>query len=397
MLNPWSLVLIALAYTAVLFVIAWIGDGKRITRDHRRVRAVIYSLSLAVYCTSWTFYGAVGNAATTGWGFLPIYLGPILMMLLGADVLRRIALQAQHQRITSIADYIAFRYGRSHSIAVLITVAAVIGSVPYIALQLKGITTGFEVISEASGTGDALPGNLSLYIALALALFSTLFGTRNLDASEHHRGLMWAIALESLVKLLAFLSVGLFVTFGLFDGPGDLFGRAARVPELRQLMLIEGIPGGYANWLALSFLSMMAIMFLPRQFQVAVVENVNADHLRKARCGQRRITLLGRVGQRAWVLQPVEDRLGDHTVLLVECTQRLGLTPPGGKPADGAGQRGPAVVFGSLQEIVQPLSRRRILDIFNRLADECRVGLDDLLIAIGYRHHVPSCSSARPV
>ena len=215
MLNSWSLILIALAYMGLLFGVAWYGDKQRIARDHRNIQALIYSLSLAVYCTSWTFYGAVGAAATTGWGYLPIYLGPILVMLLGFDLIRRVAVTSRDQRITSIADYIAFRYGRSHSIAVLVTVAAVIGSVPYIALQLKGITNGFEVITQASGSRQTLPGNLSLYIALALALFAILFGTRTMDAGEHHRGLMWAIALESLVKLLAFLAIGLFVIFGL--------------------------------------------------------------------------------------------------------------------------------------------------------------------------------------
>ena len=142
---------IALAYMGLLFAIAWIGDKKRIARDHRNIQAMIYSLSLAVYCTSWTFYGAVGSAATTGWGFLPIYIGPALMMLLGVDLIRRIAESSRDQRITSIADYIAYRYGRSHTIAVLVTLAAVIGSVPYIALQLKGITTGIEVIGKSTG------------------------------------------------------------------------------------------------------------------------------------------------------------------------------------------------------------------------------------------------------
>jgi len=151
MLNPWKLTLIVLAYMGLLFAIAWFGDKQRISRDHRKFKAVIYALSLAVYCTSWTFYGAVGSAASTGWGFLPIYLGPALMMLLGFDVLRRIATTSRDRRITSIADFIAYRYGRSHAIAVLVTCAAVIGSVPYIALQLKGITTGIDVISRATG------------------------------------------------------------------------------------------------------------------------------------------------------------------------------------------------------------------------------------------------------
>ena len=280
MLSSWFLMLTALAYLGLLFAVAWYGDKQRIARDHRNVQALIYALSLAVYCTSWTFYGAVGSAATTGWGYLPIYLGPMLMMLLGADLVRRIAETSRDQRITSIADYIAFRYGRSHSIAVLVTIAAVIGSVPYIALQLKGITTGFEVISEASGTRHALPDKLPLYIALALALFSTLFGTRNLDASEHHRGLMWAIALESLVKLLAFTAIGLFVIFGVFDGFDDVAATVRENARYQALFSPWRLPEGFGVHL---ILAMVAILCLPRQFHVAVVEFRNRRELALAR------------------------------------------------------------------------------------------------------------------
>ena len=210
MLNPWNLTLIVLAYMGLLFVIAWFGDKQRIGHDHRKFKAVIYSLSLAVYCTSWTFFGAVGSAASTGWGFLPIYLGPVLMMLLGFDVIRRMAITSRDQRITSIADFIAYRYGRSHTIAVLVTCAAIIGAVPYIALQLKGITTGIDVIISATDKTMVLPDKLPLYLALTLAVFAMVFGTRNMDASEHQRGLMWAITFESVVKLLAFIAIGLF-------------------------------------------------------------------------------------------------------------------------------------------------------------------------------------------
>ena len=269
MLNPWSLILIALAYMGLLFAIAWVGDKQRIARDHRNVQAVIYSLSLAVYCTSWTFYGSVGSAATTGWGFLPIYLGPALLMLLGFDVIKRIAVTSRDQRITSIADYIAYRYGRSHTIAVVVTLAAVIGSVPYIALQLKGITTGIEVIGRASGAEAPLSGNLSLYLALALALFAIIFGTRNMDASEHHRGLMWAIAFESLVKMLAFLAIGIFVVFGVFNGFADVAATVRENQEYQALFSPWRIPEGFGIQL---ILAMAAILCLPRQFHVAVVE-----------------------------------------------------------------------------------------------------------------------------
>jgi len=280
MLNPWSLILIALAYVSLLFTIAWIGDKKRIAKDHRNVQAMIYSLSLAVYCTSWTFYGAVGSAATTGWGYLPIYIGPALMMFLGVDLIRRVATTSHDQRITSIADYIAYRYGRSHTIAVLVTLAAVIGSVPYIALQLKGITIGFEVISHSTGAAIPLSGNLSLYVALAMALFAILFGTRNMDASEHHRGLMWAIAFESVVKLLAFLSIGMFVIFGVFDGFANVAQTVRENQQYQALFSPWQLPEGFGIQMVLA---MVAILCLPRQFHVAIVEFRNTRDLKLAR------------------------------------------------------------------------------------------------------------------
>lgn len=280
MLDTWFLILIALAYVGLLFTIAWVGDKKRIAKDHQNVQALIYSFSLAVYCTSWTFYGAVGSAAATGWGYLPIYIGPALMMLIGFDLIRRIATTSHDQRITSIADYIAYRYGRGHTIAVLVSVAAVIGSVPYIALQMKGIMTGFEVIGRSTGTATQISGNLPLYLALALALFSMLFGTRNMDASEHHRGLMWAIAFESLVKLLAFLAIGLFVIFGVFEGFADVARTVRENQEYSALFSPWQLPEGFGIQMVLA---MVAILCLPRQFHVAIVEFRNTHDLKMAR------------------------------------------------------------------------------------------------------------------
>ena len=280
MLNPWKLTLIVLVYMGLLFAIAWFGDKQRIARDHPRFKAIIYSLSLAVYCTSWTFYGAVGSAASTGWGFLPIYLGPVLMMLLGFDVLRRIAITSRDQRITSIADFIAYRYGRSHTIAVLVTCAAIIGVVPYIALQLKGITTGIDVINRATGNATILPDLLPLYLALALSVFAMVFGTRNLDASEHHRGLMWAIAFESLVKLLAFIAIGLFAIFGIFDGLDSVAQTMREHGDYQQLFTPWRLPEGFGIQLVLG---MVAILCLPRQFHVAIVEFRDTTDLRLAR------------------------------------------------------------------------------------------------------------------
>ncbi len=280
MLNPWKLSLIVLAYMGLLFAIAWYGDKQRIGRDHRKFKAIIYSLSLAVYCTSWTFYGAVGSAASTGWGFLPIYLGPVLMMLFGYDIIRRIAVTSRDQRITSIADFIAYRYGRSHTIAVLVTCAAVIGAVPYIALQLKGITSGIDVISRATGNASVLPAQLPLYLALTLAVFAMMFGTRNMDASEHHRGLMWAIAFESMVKLLAFVAIGLFAIFGVFDGLGSVAETMRENADYQQLFTPWRLPEGFGIQLVLG---MVAILCLPRQFHVGIVEFRDTTDLRVAR------------------------------------------------------------------------------------------------------------------
>ncbi len=280
MLNPWKLSLIVLAYMGLLFAIAWYGDKQRIGRNHRKFKAIIYSLSLAVYCTSWTFYGAVGSAASTGWGFLPIYLGPVLMMIFGFDIIRRIAITSRDQRITSIADFIAYRYGRSHTIAVLVTCAAVIGAVPYIALQLKGITTGINVITEATGNASVVPDQLPLYLALMLAVFAMMFGTRNMDASEHHRGLMWAIAFESIVKLLAFVAIGLFAIFGVFNGLGSVAETMRDNVEYQQLFTPWRLPEGFGIQLGLG---MVAILCLPRQFHVAIVEFRDTTDLRVAR------------------------------------------------------------------------------------------------------------------
>ena len=280
MLNPWKLTLIVLAYMGLLFAIAWYGDKQRIGRDHRKFKAIIYSLSLAVYCTSWTFYGAVGSAASTGWGFLPIYLGPVLMMLLGFDIIRRIAVTSSEQRITSIADFIAYRYGRSHLVAVLVTCAAVIGAVPYIALQLKGITTGIDVITRATGNVSTLPDQLPLYLALTLAVFAMMFGTRNMDASEHHRGLMWAIAFESMVKLLAFVAIGLFAIFGIFDGLGSIAETMRENADYQQLFTPWRLPEGFGIQLVMG---MVAILCLPRQFHVGIVEYRDSTDLRVAR------------------------------------------------------------------------------------------------------------------
>ena len=282
-------VAISFAYLALLFGIAWYGD-----RRARQGRSIIsspwvYALSIAVYCTAWTYFGSVGRASVEGVWFLPIYLGPMLAMILAWVVVRKMIRIAKTYRITSVADFIASRYGKNPLIAGLVTLITVVGIVPYIALQLKAISAGFGLLTgpsdptltEASVTWWQ---DSTLYMALALAGFIILFGTRHLDMTERHEGMVAAIAFESIIKLVAFLAVGLFVTYGMFNGLGDLFGRALNDPAIAQLMRFDhgATPHLYSQWFALILLAMLSVLFLPRQFQVMVVENVDERHLKRA-------------------------------------------------------------------------------------------------------------------
>lgn len=277
------------AYLLVLFAIAYLGD-----RRADRGRSLIanpwtYALSMAVYCTAWTYFGSVGRAASGGVWFLPTYLGPTLGLTLSWLLLLKMIRIARTQRITSIADFIASRYGKSHLLGGLVTIIAVVGVVPYIALQLKAISSGYTVLlgsqdglfSSSAGANWLEDG--AFFIALALAVFTILFGTRHLDATERHEGMVAAIAFESVIKLAAFVAVGVFVTYGLYDGFGDLYQRAAAQPELAGLLVFDGGSAiGHGGWFAHVLLAMLALFFLPRQFQIAVVENVNEAHLRRA-------------------------------------------------------------------------------------------------------------------
>jgi Na+/proline symporter/signal transduction histidine kinase len=290
MLQGPVIILTSFAYLGLLFAIAFYADKRADAGRPVIGNAYVYSLSLAVYATAWTFYGSVGRAASDGVGFLPIYIGPTLMIALWWIVMRKILRISKQNRITSLADFIASRYGKSALLAGLVTVIAVVGIVPYISLQLKAISTSYsilvqypEVAMPAHAGAAAMWSDTAFWIALILAAFTIAFGTRHLDVAEHHQGMVAAIAFESLVKLLAFLAVGVFVTFGIYNGFGDLFSRVAAVPRLQDMLApLEGVAGGYASWVWLTILSMLAIMFLPRQFQVTVIENLDEKHLGKA-------------------------------------------------------------------------------------------------------------------
>ncbi len=287
MLSAHWVIGVSFAYLLTLFAVAHWADGRSAQGRSVISSAWVYALSIAVYCTAWTYFGSVGRAANSGVWFLPIYLGPMLAMVLAWMVVRKMIRIAKTYRITSIADFIASRYGKSPLLAGLVTLITVVGIVPYIALQLKGISSAYAVLTSPLGSPAVQAAqwwnDSTLYLALALAGFTIMFGARHLDSTERHEGMVAAIAFESVVKLVAFMAVGVFVTYVLFDGVSDLFAQAHAVDSLRQLMQFgQGQSFAYAQWFSLIVLAMLSVIFLPRQFQVMVVENVDEHHLKRA-------------------------------------------------------------------------------------------------------------------
>lgn len=282
MLQNWTVILAAFGYIGLLFAIASYGD--RISSNARtRTGSLIYPLSLAIYCTSWTFFGSVGLASSTGIEFLAIYVGPIIMVMFCTPLLTRVVRLAKAHNITSIADFIAARYGKSQTVAATVAVIALIGSVPYIALQLKAVASSLETVlgggQPLGSLAQPVIGDIALIVTLAMAMFAVLFGTRHTDATEHQNGLILAIATESIVKLVAFVAVGIIVTFWMF-GPGELMRKAAESPQALRALEYEPSWGTFAIMTLMSF---FAILLLPRQFHVSVVENTSELEIRRAR------------------------------------------------------------------------------------------------------------------
>lgn len=283
MLSPDFVILTAVGYVGLLFGLAYVSDARAKSGSAGFLRSpIVYTLSISVYCTSWTFYGAVGTAARSGLEFLAIYMGPTLVFVGWWFILRKLIRISQSQHITSIADFLSSRFGKSSRLAVLVTLIAVVAITPYIALQLKAITTSIQTVSVAKGSGgDHLAAldevTLALAVAVGMALFTILFGTRNVDAREQHPGVVAAIAFEAAVKLIALVAVGVFVVFGLSEGIADIYARAVEA----GLTIHEKEPFG-SRWVAVLLLSACAVICLPRQFQITIVENSNEDHLRTA-------------------------------------------------------------------------------------------------------------------
>jgi len=285
MLQGSAILLLSLGYLGLLFAVAHLGDRLAGRWYEGRSGATIYALSLAIYCTSWTFYGSVGRAATTGPDFILIYVGPILAVTLGYPVLAKMIGIAKRQNVTSIADFIGSRYGKSRAVSVLVTLIAVIGVLPYISLQMQAVSVTFEVL-VGSDMAHLLHASLpppwrdtAMFVAGIMGLFTILFGVRHVQATEQHRGMMLAIAFESLVKLAAFVAIGIFVVFGLFDSGSDLLHRVQLDPALA-----DRLSGSFgSDWIFMTMLSGFAFLCLPRQFHVAVVENGEQNSLKAAR------------------------------------------------------------------------------------------------------------------
>ena len=287
MIVGWAVLAYSLAYVGLLFAVTSWGERAARRRGRPAANPLIYALSLAVYCTSWTFYASVGMAASTGYGFLPTYLGPILLFLLGWPLLLKIVRIAKAQNSTSIADFIAARYGKSQLIAATVSLIALVGTIPLMALQLRMVSSSFtallqypKVVALTAAAPAPFWHDTALEAALIFAFFAILFGTRNVDATEHNDGIVLAIAVEAVLKLAALLAVGVFVTWGLFDGPGDLIALASAEPALRHIFgsRIDGV-----LWITMILLSMLAVLCQPRMFHVAVVENRDEAHVRVAK------------------------------------------------------------------------------------------------------------------
>ena len=275
MIAGWVIILVALVYLSALFTVAHFGDlyGGRFLKGP--LRSTIYALTLAVYCTSWTFFGSVGLASSTGLDFLGIYLGPILVIGFGHRFVKRVVHLTKSQNILSVSDFVAARYGKSSRVAAIVALIAVIGSIPYIALQLKAITISLKTLLDSvpdgvAGLSTPTLGALAFVVALVLAGFTVTFGTRHIDSREHHTGLTIAVAFESAIKLAAFLAVGVFVVWGMFGGIGPLIEVVKSRPDITPLI---DRSNGFATVFAMTLLSFLIILLLPRQFHMTMVEN----------------------------------------------------------------------------------------------------------------------------
>ncbi|MGG7467329.1 ATP-binding protein [Chryseobacterium arthrosphaerae] len=277
-MNSFALFFVVLFYLALLFLVAHLAEKKRsklwINNPY------IYALSLAVYCTAWTYYGSIGVAATSGLNYLPIYIGPVMIIPAWIYINTRIVRISRVNKISSLADFIALRYGNSRSFSAIITIVCLLAIVPYIGLQIKAISETFHLVTETPMSNDILTDNATFVVVL-IALFSSYYGTRYVDASEKRLGIISAIALESFLKLFFIIILGLFVIYYVFDGFSDIYQKASRFGDFKAKNTFNGVEGAM-NWMVLCMISATAICILPRQFHTAIIENRQEKHIRTA-------------------------------------------------------------------------------------------------------------------
>ncbi|WBX77186.1 sensor histidine kinase [Tenacibaculum ovolyticum] len=279
-MNNFTLIIIIVVYLAVLFYIAFLAEKKKKSKWVNN--PYVYTLSLAVYCSAWTYYGSIGIAANSGIDFLPIYLGPVIAAPLWILVLRKVIRISKQNKISSIADFISLRYGNNRFLGALVTIVCLLGTLPYISLQLKAVSETFEIMAgRTSHVSINILDDSTFYVALILAIFATFFGTQKADASEKHTGIIAAVAFESVLKLIFFLVIGFYVTFYLFDGTTAIYDKIVSVANFKDLTTLSGLEDGF-NWFFMISLSFMSIFLLPRQFQVSVLENNREKYLKKA-------------------------------------------------------------------------------------------------------------------
>ncbi len=277
-MSSFGIVVILLFYLLILFFIAHWAEKKNTIKWTNN--AYIYSLSLAVYCTAWTYYGSVGVAANSGLSYLSIYLGPIIIVPVWIIVLRKVIRISRINNISNIADFISLRHGNSRFLGALVTFICLAAILPYIALQLKAISETFQLVTGHQENSNLL-FNTTTIVAVALALFASYYGTRYVDASEKRKGIITAVAMESILKLLFFIIVGIYVTFFVFDGFSDIYKQASLLPNFKVKNTIGNLEQGI-NWFFLCLVSLFAIFLLPRQFHTAVVENNRERHIKTA-------------------------------------------------------------------------------------------------------------------
>ncbi|MBU0940914.1 MAG: GHKL domain-containing protein [Bacteroidetes bacterium] len=277
-MNSLSLLLILTIYVSILFYIAYWAEKK--SRSKWTNNAYIYSFSLAVYCSAWTYYGSIGVAADSGLSYLTIYIGPIIIIPTWMIILKKIIRISRVNKITSIADFISLRYGNSRFLGALVTLVCIFGVLPYIALQLKSISDTFNIVTKTQSSSDIF-SDTATYVCIALALFASYYGTKYVDASEKRSGIVTAVAIESILKLVFFLIIGVYVTYFVFDGFDDIYAKASLLKNFEKKNTIGGLSEGI-NWFFLCVLSMFAIFLLPRQFHTAIVENNKEKHIQTA-------------------------------------------------------------------------------------------------------------------